>query len=412
MQIICTGMETDLKELYDESLLKKVKESVDANLLRAVISNPKQKDGISKIKIRPVMMNGSLMYQITEHIGTQVFHKNMDKTQVAFYICDMTQHCFKQCEITTNEYVLNILTSKKGKITINRKMSKAVPIKPEMFEHNRTKNYILKEGTAVPFLIDLGVMNKQGIIIRQKYDKFRQINRFLEFIKDIRTELPKNREISIIDFGCGKSYLTFAIYYYLHDLCGMDVRITGLDLKADVIEKCNRLSREYGYEKLTFKLGDIADYSGEDSVDMVVTLHACDTATDYALCKAVNWGAEVILSVPCCQHELNRQIDNELLAPVLSYGILKERMSAIFTDAIRAEVLKTKGYRTEILEFIDMEHTPKNLLIRAVKTHNKGAAGRKAVKDGVGNEEMEEKAALNKILKEFHLNPSIVNLIK
>lgn len=396
-----------MEELYDENLRREVKESIDANLLRAVISNPKQKDGISKIKIRPVMMNGGLMYQITEYIGTQVFHKNMDKEQVVFYICDMTQHSFKQCEITTNEYVLNILISKKGKITINRRTSKAVQVKPEMFEHNRTKNYILKEGTAVPFLIDLGVMNKQGVVIRQKYDKFKQINRFLEFIKDIREELPKNREISIIDFGCGKSYLTFAIYYYLHDLCGMDVRITGLDLKADVIEKCNRLSREYGYDKLTFKLGDIADYSGEDSVDMVVTLHACDTATDYALSKAVNWGAEVILSVPCCQHELNRQIDNELLAPVLSYGILKERMSAIMTDAIRAEVLKTKGYRTEILEFIDMEHTPKNLLIRAVKS-----TGSNAAKDGAGKQETEEKEALNKILKEFHLNPSIVNLLR
>lgn len=396
-----------MEELYDENLRREVKESIDANLLRAVISNPKQKDGISKIKIRPVMMNGGLMYQITEYIGTQVFHKNMDKEQVVFYICDMTQHSFKQCEITTNEYVLNILISKKGKITINRRTSKAVQVKPEMFEHNRTKNYILKEGTAVPFLIDLGVMNKQGVVIRQKYDKFKQINRFLEFIKDIREELPKNREISIIDFGCGKSYLTFAIYYYLHDLCGMDVRITGLDLKADVIEKCNRLSREYGYDKLTFKLGDIADYSGEDSVDMVVTLHACDTATDYALSKAVNWGAEVILSVPCCQHELNRQIDNELLVPVLSYGILKERMSAIMTDAIRAEVLKTKGYRTEILEFIDMEHTPKNLLIRAVKS-----TGSNAAKDGAGKQETEEKEALNKILKEFHLNPSIVNLLR
>lgn len=396
-----------MEELYDENLRREVKESIDANLLRAVISNPKQKDGISKIKIRPVMMNGGLMYQITEYIGTQVFHKNVDKEQVVFYICDMTQHSFKQCEITTNEYVLNILISKKGKITINRRTSKAVQVKPEMFEHNRTKNYILKEGTAVPFLIDLGVMNKQGVVIRQKYDKFKQINRFLEFIKDIREELPKNREISIIDFGCGKSYLTFAIYYYLHDLCGMDVRITGLDLKADVIEKCNRLSREYGYDKLTFKLGDIADYSGEDSVDMVVTLHACDTATDYALSKAVNWGAEVILSVPCCQHELNRQIDNELLAPVLSYGILKERMSAIMTDAIRAEVLKTKGYRTEILEFIDMEHTPKNLLIRAVKS-----TGSNAAKDGAGKQETEEKEALNKILKEFHLNPSIVNLLR
>lgn len=390
-----------MEELYDENLQREVKESIDANLLRVIISNPKQKDGISKIKIRPVMINSELMYQVTEYIGTQVFHKNMNKTQVIPYICSMAEYSFKQCEITTNEYVLNILVSKKGKITINRKMSKAVMIKPEMLEHNRTKNYILKEGTAVPFLIDLGVMNKQGAVIRQKYDKFKQINRFLEFIRDIKDELLKNREISIIDFGCGKSYLTFAIYYYLHDLCGMDVRITGLDLKADVIEKCNRLSRQYGYDKLIFKLGDIADYSGQDSVDMVVTLHACDTATDYALYKAVNWGAGVILSVPCCQHELNRQIENELLAPVLSYGILKERMSAIMTDAIRAEVLKLKGYRTEILEFIDMEHTPKNLLIRAVKLNGKP-------EDKTGT----EKESLDRIMAEFNLTPAIVKLLE
>lgn len=388
-----------MEELYSENLLREVKESIEAKLLRVIISNPKQKGGITKIKIRPVMMSSELMYQVTEYIGTQVFHKNMDKNQVISYICDRAEHSFKQCEIITNDYVLNVLVSKKGKITINRKMSKAVMIKPEMFEHNRTKNYILREGIAVPFLIDLGVMNKQGEVIRQKYDKFKQINRFLEFIKDIKDELPKNREISIIDFGCGKSYLTFAIYYYLCILCGMDVRITGLDLKADVIEKCNRLSKEYGYDKLTFKLGDIADYSEQNRVDMVVTLHACDTATDYALYKAVSWGAKVILSVPCCQHELNRQIENELLASVLSYGILKERMSAILTDAIRAEVLKIKGYRTEILEFIDMEHTPKNLLIRAVKSNNK-------FKDKTDSD------ALDRLIKEFNLTPSIVKLFE
>ena len=239
-------------------------------------------------------------------------------------------------------------------------------------QHNRTKNYILKEGIPVPFLIDLGVMNRQGDIVKSRYDKFRQINRFLEFIRDVEGELPKNREITIIDFGCGKSYLTFAVYYYLHELKGLDISITGLDLKKDVIEKCNRLSNSYGYDKLIFKPGDIAEYTGQNSVDMVITLHACDTATDYALYKAVSWNSKVILSVPCCQHELNKQIHNKTMQPVLNYGILKERMAALMTDAIRAEVLKFKGYKTDILEFIDMEHTPKNLLIRAVRSNETG----------------------------------------
>lgn len=226
---------------------------------------------------------------------------------------------------------------------------------------------VLKEGTAVPFLVDLGVMNREGKIHNTSYDKFKQINRFLEFIEDILPALSREREITILDFGCGKSYLTFARYYYLKELKGYDVNIIGLDLKEDVIKKCNGLAGKYGYDKLHFLHGDIADYEGLQKVDMVVTLHACDKATDYALAKAVEWDAQVILSVPCCQHELNSQIHNELLEPVLKYGILKERISALLTDGIRAELLESQGYSTQILEFIDMEHTPKNLLIRAVK---------------------------------------------
>ena len=210
-------------------------------------------------------------------------------------------------------------------------------------------------------------MTAEGRVVRARYDKFRQINRFLEFIEDILPALPRDRELTILDFGCGKSYLTFAIYYYLKERRGLDVRIIGLDLKKDVIRKCSELSRKYGYEKLTFLQGDIAGYEGCSQVDMVVTLHACDTATDYALYKAVKWNAKVILSVPCCQHELNGQIENETLAPVLGYGLLKERFAALMTDGLRARLLEGQGYDTQILEFIDMEHTPKNILIRAVK---------------------------------------------
>ena len=234
-------------------------------------------------------------------------------------------------------------------------------------EHNRKKQYLLEEGTPVPFLIDLGVMTKDGTVVKAKYDKFRQINRFLEFVEDILPALPKNRELTILDFGCGKSYLTFALYHYLHTVNGYPVRIVGLDLKKDVISHCNRLAKTYGYEKLEFLCGDIAGYTGMETVDMVVTLHACDTATDYALYKAIRWGASVILSVPCCQHEWNRQMECEPLQPFLRYGIVKERMSALMTDAFRANALEACGYKTQLLEFIDMEHTPKNILLRAIK---------------------------------------------
>lgn len=381
-----------------EDILKnQLKESVTENFLRAVISNPREKNGIFKIKVRPVMTK-FIMYQATEYVGTQVFHHNYTHNEIIEYMYNMIINSFKQCEIMTNGVNINILVSKKGKITINKKKASTTLITSsavkDNLNHNRKKKYILEEGIAVPFLIDLGVMNKQGDVIKTRYDKFRQINRFLEFIRDIEEELPKDREITIIDFGCGKSYLTFAMYYYLHELRGLDVRITGLDLKDEVIRKCNILSENYGYDKLVFKSGDIAEYKGENSVDMVVTLHACDTATDYALYKAVNWGAKVILSVPCCQHEVNRQIRNDMMSPVLNYGILKERMSAIITDAVRAEVLRIKGYKTEISEFIDMEHTPKNLLIKCVKGNTKG-----------------DKKALDKMLEEFNIKPSIVALL-
>ena len=261
-----------------------------------------------------------------------------------------------------------VLVGKKGTVTIKvKKNQQKMVAAPNVASHNRQKRYILEEGKHVAFLEDLGVMTADGKVVRSRYDKFRQINRFLEFIEDILPRLNKSRENVIIDFGCGKSYLTFAMYYYLHELKGYEVRIIGLDLKQDVIDHCNRLSVAYGFDKLKFYHGDIASYDGVDHVDMVVTLHACDTATDYALEKAVKWDASVILSVPCCQHELNKQMDNELLRPVLQYGLIKERMAALYTDALRAEILENRGYRTQILEFIDMEHTPKNILIRAVK---------------------------------------------
>ncbi len=358
-----------------ENLQEILEDSLNINFVRAVISNPRVKEGILKVKVRPIEKQGELYFQFEAFTKTQVFHENLKEDEAVKRILSYMEE-FKQMQMTAGMKDYTVLVSKKGKISVQAKKRKDEAVKVDL-SHNKNKRYILEEGKAVPFLQDLGVMTAEGKIVRTKFDKFRQINRFLEFIEDILPQLDKEREMTILDFGCGKSYLTFAVYYYLHELKGYDIRIIGLDLKEDVIAHCAKLAKEYGYEKLTFLKGDIADYEGVDAVDMVVTLHACDTATDYALAKAVGWNAKVILSVPCCQHELNAQIYNEDLAPVMDYGLLKERMAALVTDGLRAKYLEREGYETQILEFIDMAHTPKNILIRAVKKHKKNekAAG-------------------------------------
>ena len=352
-----------------EEISKLLKEVLNIDFIRAVISNPVKKEGIIKVKVRPVETKGELHFQLESFTKTQAFHENLGATDAEKKILEYME-AFRQMQIETVNEECTVLVSKKGKATVKRKKRRTQGEKADL-SHNRKKRYILQEGVPVPFLQDLGVMTADGKIVRTKTDKFRQINRFLEFIEDILPRLDRERELTIIDFGCGKSYLTFAMYYYLHELKGYNIRITGLDLKKEVIRDCSRLAEKYGYEKLRFLEGDIAEYEGTDSADMVVTLHACDTATDYALAKAVGWGAEVILSVPCCQHELNRQIANEDLAPVMDYGLLKERFAAIVTDGLRAKYLEREGYETQLLEFIDMEHTPKNVLIRAVKNEER-----------------------------------------
>lgn len=350
----------DLKEL----LYKYITQS----LRQAILSNPRVKDAAAKIHIRPFEQKGRIIYQASEYKENKVYHHNLTRDEAVDRICQWMES-YKQLELNADTATAHVLISKKGKLTIKEKKA-STPLEPADLSHNRRKKYILDPEKRVDFLVDLGVQTKEGRIVNARYDKFRQINRFLEFIEDILPKLPKDREISILDFGCGKSYLTFAMYHYLKELKGFQVRITGLDLKEDVIQSCNALAEKYGYEKLHFSVGDIANYHKAGDVDMVVTLHACDTATDYALDKAIRWGARVILSVPCCQHELNSQMSNDILAPVFEYGLVKERMAALFTDALRAEILKSKGYEVQLLEFIDMEHTPKNILIRAVKGRN------------------------------------------
>lgn len=357
---------------------------LDEALERILFSNPVDRERIARSRLRPLLIKGSLVFQAEEQVGRQAFHRNMSKEETVSYITELLDGSFRQAEIVSGRGTGLILVSRKGKVTVKVKQKAhsggagdqpaRIQSASGLMSHNRQKSYILKEGSPVPFLVDLGVMTKEGRIVNSRYDKYRQINRFLEFIEDILPNLNQEEETTIIDFGCGKSYLTFAMYHYLKVLKEYPVRIIGLDLKQDVINHCSRLAMQYGYEGLDFYHGDIASYEGVDHVDMVVTLHACDTATDFALKKAVDWGAKVILSVPCCQHELAKQISCDIQKPVLQYGLIKERMAALYTDAVRAQVLERCGYRTQILEFIDMEHTPKNILIRGIRQGRKAAS--------------------------------------
>jgi SAM-dependent methyltransferase len=350
----------DLNTLIDRLI-------ADGTLIQGTFSQVRRQspDGCSKVVVKPLMLKGTLHYQFSSYCGNKVLHDNeLPEAAAALMKAHLTD-TFRQGLLQAAEADYQVLISKKGKAGILRKPPTKQPAAE--LSHNRKKLYLLEEGTPVPFLVELGIMNADGKVLAKKYDKFRQINRFIELIADVVPHLARNRTLNIVDFGCGKSYLTFALYYYLKELQGLDIQVIGLDLKADVIRHCSELAERFGYDGLKFLVGDIAEYNELEQVDMVVTLHACDTATDAALEKAVRWKADVILSVPCCQHELFRQVRSDVMAPLLQHGILKERFSALATDAIRARLLDIIGYRTQLLEFIDMEHTPKNILIRAVK---------------------------------------------
>ena len=308
-------------------------------------------------------------------------------------------HDFLQLNAFDEEKEYMLMLSKKGKVTLKAKKKEKGAAKVET-EHNRKKRYILEEGKVIPPLVDMGIFTKEGKIVRSMYDKFRQINRFLEIVDDGVKEYTKD-EIHIIDFGCGKSYLTFILYYYFTEIKHLKAQVVGLDLKKDVIAKCNETAKKYGYDGLRFELGDINGYQTPFEVDMVVTLHACDVATDFALYNAINWKAGMIFSVPCCQHELNKQMKMEDFALLTRYGIIKERFAALTTDAIRANLLEYCGYRTQMLEFIDFEQTPKNLLIRAVR--------KPVVPSSVRKKYLAE---VHQVMEKFQVDPMLYRLLK
>lgn len=353
----------DLRELLSDIINKNT-------LSKAILSNKVTKDkSISdKVIIKPVEIKGEVYYQFETFVDNKAIHNNLEGILALEELINLIKESYKQGIFKTAEGEYQVLVSKKGKIKIISNKGQTSEIE---LSHNRPKKYILNEEEPVDFLMHLGVMSKEGKVFKQKYNKFKQINRFLELVEASLDTIIDEEEINIIDFGCGKSYLTFALYYYLVKIKGKKVKITGLDLKKDVIDFCNITTEELGYDKLEFVCGDIKDHFTDENIHMVVTLHACDTATDIALEKAVRWGAKVILSVPCCQHELYDKINNNNLKGMLKHGIIREKLSSLVTDSIRGNVLEILGYQVQLLEFIGMEHTPKNIMIRAIQKHPK-----------------------------------------
>lgn len=346
----------------------------DGTFIRATVSQPRKKSNeVKRIKVKPIELKGELHIQFEYQYERIIKHTNIPAAELQEDLKNILEE-FKQLHLEFTNETMQVILSKKMKVSLKR-----TPLAKEKtvdYSHNRKKNYALDEHTPYPFLIRLGVQTAEGKVKKQKYDKFRQINRFVELIDDTLDHLPSDRPIRILDFGSGKSYLTFALYHYLRVEKGLDLRVTGLDLKKEVIEECQQIARDLEYEHLEFLVGDINDYNEETSVDMVVTLHACDVATDMALARAVRWGASVILSVPCCQHELFSQLEAAPLDVMLQHGLIKERFAALATDSIRAELLTLVGYDAQLLEFIDLEHTPKNILIRAYRTGKQPSAER------------------------------------
>ena len=341
-----------------------LEEILSLPLVRLTVSNPRGGE-YKKITARPMEVKGQPVLQLEKFTETQAFHENLPMEQAANRLEGLMEQ-YGQLDATCQGAVFCLKISKKGKLFFQKQAAKTLA--PVPAAHNRQKQYILSEGMIVPPLVDLGVLTPDGRIVKAKYDKFKQINRFLEFLDDLLAKDSRDT-VRIIDFGCGKSYLTFVVYYYITEILHKKADIAGLDLKKDVIDHCNQVAEKYGYDGLKFYWGDIKDYVAQQAPDMVITLHACDTATDYALFHAMEWGARYILSVPCCQHELNFAVKAAALPPVTSYGILKERFCALATDAVRAKLLESRGYDVQVLEFIDLSHSPKNLLIRAKKAN-------------------------------------------
>ena len=336
-------------------------------------------------------------FQIEKYTQKQVFHENIQPEQLSDSLAKLLELGYRQLNSYGEAEQMEMKISKKGKVLLNRRKQEGAAAAPAA--HNKEKNYILKEGTIIPPLVDLGIFTPDGRVVKSMYDKYRQINRFIEIVDDAVSSMEEGKELTIVDFGCGKSYLTFILYYYFVELRHLPVKMIGLDLKADVIEHCNQVAQKYGYERLSFQMGDINGFRYEGAIDMVITLHACDTATDFALYNAIQWGTKMIFSVPCCQHELNGQIKTEDLSVLTKYGIIKERVAALLTDGIRGSLLEACGYKTQLLEFVDLTHSPKNILIRAVRSNVPK------------KKRLASLAEVHRAMKEFSVEPTLYKLL-
>ena len=380
----------------DMTIEEAVKELIGLSPVKIIISNAITKtQEIKKIQIE----KKEKYYQIARFTEKQVFHKNVDEKEMERVCVASLNDNFLQLNVWAVSSEAQIKLTRKRKVLFDVKKADNKRMAEEVKTNNRKKNYILEEGRVIEPLTDMGIFTKEGKIVNSMYDKYKQINRFIEIIDD---ELKKKiiTHLNIIDFGCGKSYLTFIVYYYLTAIKKIKVNMIGLDLKEDVIKKCNKAAEKYGYENLSFELGDINGYNAPFKVDMVITLHACDMATDFALYNAINWGANYIFSVPCCQHELNSQIKSEKFSLMTRYGIIKERFSALVTDAIRGNILEYMGYNVNLLEFVDLSHTPKNILIRAVKNPDK--------KEDVKKKAMDE---VRKMMEEYGFSQALYRMV-
>lgn len=338
----------------------------DNSLIQVTLSRPigGKLANVSRATARLVQISGEPKWQISIRAGAQELHENYETTALSDRVNQLLND-FRRCHVFTStaDY-----SAKRHDTDFEVRQSPATK-KPSVAEHDRQKQYLIPEGSPCPFLAEIGVMTNDGRVRKAKYSKFRQINRFLELVGDVAEHLPTVGKIRVVDFGCGKSYLTFALHHFLTELLGRDVEMIGMDLKTDVVQDCQKIADKLLCRGLTFRVGDIQTLQLEElPIHLCVSLHACDTATDIAIAKAIDWGTKVIMAVPCCQHELTSQLKSDTLEPLLRHGILRERFAALVTDALRAEVLQQRGYQTQILEFIDMEHTPKNLLIRAIRT--------------------------------------------
>ena len=344
-------------------------------LSKAVFSQPIDKTDNQKVTIRPVLLKGELRYQLESFRDNKAFHRNVTGQELLKILESQLESRYRQALVVTDRQTIQYSMKRDG--SYKRHATASLPLPGKVQSHNREKEYILKEGENIPALVDLGVFTADFKIVRAKYDKYKQINRFIELIDHAFKDYRKD-SITILDFGCGKSYLTFILYYYFAVKRKMDATIIGYDIKEDVVKRCGEIARKYGYEGLEFVRADVTkDVLTDRNIDMIVTLHACDVATDFALHYAITKKADFIFSVPCCQHEVNSSIrkggDLDIL---LKHGIIKERVSALLTDAIRANVLEDMGYTVDMIEFIDFDHSPKNIMIRARRNGKPGTKGR------------------------------------